>query len=129
MCMCQMCSNSVIIHVQDYYRYSVFVDRLKSFSFNEQDLTIEIPKPLQLADVAVRVVWPPLTQQLDKETVIDAGSDGDTPKQEGDNTDTMEKSSTAVEPVENAESNDQPTEVCVCVFVCVCNVLHASMCA
>jgi len=98
----------------------VFTDRLKSFSFNEQDLTIEIPKPLQLADVAVRVVWPPLTQQLDKETVIDAANNGNTPGQEGDNNDKVEKSSTTVEPVDNDENNEQLAEVCVCVFVSVC---------
>jgi len=97
----------------------ILVGRLKSFSFNEQDLTIEIPKPLQLADVAVRVVWPPLTHQLEKETVIDVASNDDTPGQEGDNIDVAEKSSTTVEPVDNAESSDKTTEVCVCLFVSV----------
>jgi len=92
---------------------------LKSFSFNEQGLTIEIPKPLQLADVAVRVVWPPLTHQLEKETVIDVASNDDTPGQEGDNIGVAEKSSTTVEPVDNAESSDKTTEVCVFLFISV----------
>ena len=73
--------------------------------------------------MAVRVVWPPLTQQLDKETVIDASN---APVQEGD--DNVEQSSTGIETVDNIENNDQPTEVCsvcVCVSVCVCECVYS----
>lgn len=72
---------------------------------------MEIPKPLQLADVAVRVMWPPydpLTRQVERLS----GNDAD--KRVPDGVDTAERSSTVADIVESVqlENNEVLTYVC-----------------
>jgi len=68
-------------------------------------VAIEIPKPLLLADVAVRAIWPPydpLTRQIERRT----GEDGDKNGPE----DTAEKTSTIADLAESVqlENNEVP---------------------
>ena len=79
---------------------SALPHRLKSFGFNEQEITVEIPKPLQLADVAVRVMWPPydpLTRQVERQS----GNDAD--KRGPDGVDIAEKLSTIGDTVDSVQ--------------------------
>ena len=80
---------------------------------------MEIPKPLQLADVAVRVLWPPydpLTRQIMKHSGTDADKD------RLDGTETTERLSTLPDTAESGqlERSEVCLYVCVCVCVCVC---------
>jgi len=97
---------------------------LKSFGFNEQEIAVEIPKPLQLADVAVRVLWPPydpLTRQIMKHS----GTDADKDRPNG--TETTERLSTLPDTAESGQL--ERSEVClhVCVrvrmYVCICTYI------
>ena len=75
---------------------------------------MEIPKPLQLADVAVRVLWPPydpLTRQIMKHS----GTNVD--KDRPDGVETAERLSTL--PPDTAESMQLENSE-VCMYVCMC---------
>lgn len=85
--------------------------RLKSFGFNEQEIAVEIPKPLLLGDVAVRVMWPPydpLTRQVTKRS----GDDGNKAESNGA---TEDKSSTVAD---NAESVQLENNEVLKMFAC-----------
>ena len=87
--------------------------RLKSFGFNEQEIAVEIPKPLQLADVAVRVMWPPydpLTRQVERVSVNDADKHGP------DEVDTAERLSTVADTVESVQLENNEVLMCVCIL-------------
>lgn len=86
--------------------------RLKSFGFNEQEITVEIPKPLLLGDVAVRVMWPPydpLTPQVEKRS----GDDGDKSRPD------TEKLSTVADNTESVQLENNEVHVSVCCSLCV----------
>ena len=79
---------------------------------------MEIPKPLQLADVAVRVMWPPydpLTRQAER---LSDSAD----KRAPDGVDTAEKLSTIADTVESAQLENNE----VCTYVTVCNHAYKS---
>lgn len=84
---------------------------MKSFGFNEQEITVEIPKPLLLADVAVRVMWPPydpLTQPVDRR----ASDGGDKSATEVDTT--AERLSTVADATESVQlENNEVLKLCI----------------
>ena len=96
---------------------------MKSFGFNEQEISVEIPKPLSLADVAVRVMWPPydpLTQQV----VRRSGGDGD---QTGPDGDTAEKLSTVADNAESVQPENNEVHKYMAIHVLFCNVHKSTM--
>ena len=94
---------------------SALSHRLKSFGFNEQEIAVEIPKPLQLADVAVRVMWPPydpLTRQVKR--LSGNGADKHGP----DGVDIAERLSTVADTtVESVQLENNEVHTCVCSYM------------